>query len=59
VARFKVSDRGHVYSKALMVAFAVHSSGRREVIGIEIAESETEAGWAASCTSCGHAAWKE
>lgn len=43
----KVRDRGHVHSKALMVAFAVHSSGRREVIGIEIAESETEAGWAA------------
>jgi putative transposase len=30
-----------------MVAFGVHESGRREVIGIEIAESETEAGWAA------------
>jgi transposase-like protein len=43
----KVRDRGHVHSKALMVAFAVHQSGRREVIGIEIAESETEAGWAA------------
>lgn len=43
----KVRDSGHVHSKALMVAFAVHSSGRREVIGIEIAESETEAGWAA------------
>jgi len=43
----KVRDRGHVHSKALMVAFAVHKSGRREVIGIEIAESETEAGWAA------------
>lgn len=43
----KVRDRGHVLSKALMVAFAVHESGRREVIGIEIAESETEAGWAA------------
>jgi putative transposase len=43
----KVRDRGHVHSKALMVAFAVHASGRREVIGIEIAESETEAGWAA------------
>lgn len=43
----KVRDRGHVRSKALMVAFAVHESGRREVIGIEIAESETEAGWAA------------
>jgi putative transposase len=43
----KVRDRGHVHSKALMVAFAVHGSGRREVIGIEIAESETEAGWSA------------
>ena len=43
----KGRDRGHVHSKALMVAFAVHESGRREVIGIEIAESETEAGWAA------------
>ncbi len=43
----RVRDRGHVHSKALMVAFAVHESGRREVIGIEIAESETEAGWAA------------
>jgi putative transposase len=43
----KVRDRGHVHSKALMVAFAVHESGRREVIGIEIAESETEAGWSA------------
>jgi transposase-like protein len=43
----KVRDAGHVHSKALMVAFAVHESGRREVIGIEIAESETEAGWAA------------
>jgi putative transposase len=27
-----------------MVAFAVHESGRREVIGIEIAEAETKAG---------------
>jgi len=26
----KVRDRGHVHSKALMVAFAVHESGRRE-----------------------------
>jgi hypothetical protein len=43
----KVRDGGHVHSKALTVAFAVHESGRREVIGIEIAESETEAGWAA------------
>jgi hypothetical protein len=48
----KVRDRGHVHSKALLVAFAVHESGRREVIGIEIAESETEAG----CTPTGQLA---
>ena len=41
----KVKDGAHVYSKALMVAFGVHASGRREVIGIEVAESEAEAGW--------------
>ena len=43
----KVRDGVHVYSKALMVAFGVHETGRREVIGIEVAETETEAGWAA------------
>jgi len=43
----KVRDGGHVRSKALMVAFAVHESGRREVLGTQIAEAETEAGWAA------------
>lgn len=43
----KVRGPAHVFSKALMVAYAVHESGRREVIGIEIAETETEAGWAA------------
>ena len=41
----KVRDRGHVHSKALVVAYAVHESGRREVIGIDIGESETEAFW--------------
>jgi len=43
----KVRDSCHMGSKAPIVAFAVHSSGRREVIGIEIAESETDVGWAA------------
>jgi transposase-like protein len=42
----KVRDRGHVRSKALVVAYAVHESGRREVIGISIGEVETEAFWA-------------
>ncbi len=43
----KVRDGAYAYSKALMVAFPVHDTGRREAIGIEVAESETEAGWAA------------
>jgi len=41
----KVRDRGHVRSKALVVAYAVHESGHREVIGIDIGEVETEAFW--------------
>ena len=38
-------DRGHVRSKALVVAYAVHETGCREVIGIDIGETESEAFW--------------
>lgn len=41
----KVRDRGHVRSKALVVAYAVHETGRREVIGISLGEVESEAFW--------------
>lgn len=41
----KVRDRGHVRSKALVVAYAVHETGSREVIGIDIGETESEAFW--------------
>ena len=41
----KVRDRGSVRSKALVIAYAVHETGRREVIGIDIGETETEAFW--------------
>ena len=41
----KIRDRGSVRSKALVVAYAVHDSGRREVIGIQVGETETEAFW--------------
>ena len=41
----KVRDRGHVYPKALVIAYSVHESGRREVIGLDIGEIETEAFW--------------
>ncbi len=32
-------------SKALVIACAVHESGCREVVGIDIGETETEAFW--------------
>jgi putative transposase len=41
----KVRDRGHVYPKALVIAYSVHETGRREVIGLDIGEIETEAYW--------------
>ena len=41
----KVRDRGSVRSKALVIAYAVHETGRREVIGLDIGETETEAFW--------------
>ena len=32
-------------SKAVVIAYGVHESGRREVIGLDIGEVETEAFW--------------
>ena len=43
----KVRDRGHVYPKALVIAYSVHETGLREVIGLDIGEIETEAFWVA------------
>ena len=43
--QLKVRSGGHVRSKALVVAYAVHDTGRREVIGIDLGETETEAFW--------------
>ena len=39
----KVRDRGRVLSKALVIAYGVHDTGRREVIGLDIGEIESEA----------------
>jgi putative transposase len=41
----KVRDRGSVRSKALVIAYGVHETGRREVIGIDIGEVESGAFW--------------
>jgi putative transposase len=41
----KVRDQGRVVSKALVVAYAVHDSGVREVIGLDVGEVESGSFW--------------
>ena len=41
----KVRERGQVWQKCLVIAYAVHESGRREVIGLDVGEAETESFW--------------
>jgi transposase-like protein len=41
----KVRDGGRVVRKCLVIAHGVHETGRREVIGLEVGECETEAFW--------------
>jgi transposase-like protein len=41
----RVREPGGVRSKALVVAYGVHETGRREVVGIDVGEAETEAFW--------------
>ena len=53
----KVRDRGRVVSKALVIAYAVHDTGRREVIGVDLGEVESEAFWTESCAASEACAW--
>jgi transposase-like protein len=39
----KVRDGGRVVNKALVIAHGVQGSGRREILGLEVGEAETEA----------------
>ena len=41
----RVREGGGVRHKALVVAYGVHETGRREVIGIDVGQAETEAFW--------------
>jgi len=41
----KVRDGGRVRRKCLVIAHGVHDMGRREVIGLDVGEAETEAFW--------------
>src|SRR5215211_24008 len=41
----RVRDGGRVVNKALVIAHGVHESGRREILGLDVGEAETEAFW--------------
>src|SRR5688500_6765715 len=41
----KVRDGGRVVNKALVIAHGVHETGRREILGLDVGEAETEALW--------------
>jgi len=41
----KVRDSGRVVRKCLVLAYGVHESGYREVIGLDVGECESEAFW--------------
>jgi putative transposase len=41
----RVREPGGVRQKALVIAYGVHQSGRREVIGLDVGAAETEAFW--------------
>jgi putative transposase len=41
----KVREPGGVRQKCVVIAYAVHESGRREVIGLDVGEAETESFW--------------
>ena len=54
----RVREPGGVRHKALVIAYGVHETGRREVVGLDVGEAETEAFWRASCGRCGLAGWR-
>jgi transposase-like protein len=41
----RVREPGGVRHKALVIAYGVHQSGRREIVGLDVGEAETEAFW--------------
>jgi transposase-like protein len=41
----KVRENGSVRQKALVVAYGVHETGRREILGTDVGEAESEAFW--------------
>jgi transposase-like protein len=53
----RVREPGGVRHKALVIAYGVHQSGRREVIGLDVGEAETQGrSGGSSCVACAPAA---
>jgi putative transposase len=53
----RVREPGGVRHKALVIAYGVHESGRREVIGLDVGEAETESFWREFLRACVPGAW--
>ena len=41
----KVRDGGRVVGKAVVIAYGVHETGRREILGVDVGAAETDAFW--------------
>lgn len=41
----KVRENGRVVSRAVLIALGIHLDGRREILGVEISEKESESLW--------------
>ena len=54
----RVREPGGVRHKALVIAYGVHETGRREVIGLDVGEAETQGRSGASFSArCGLEGW--
>jgi transposase-like protein len=49
----RVREAGGVRHKALVIAYGVHETGRREVVGLDVGAAETESFWRAFLRSLG------
>jgi Transposase, Mutator family len=52
----KVRAGGRVVNKCVVIGYGVHETGRREILGIDVGESETEAGDAPGCRGASRSA---
>jgi putative transposase len=53
----RVRDGGRVVNKAPVIAHGVHETGRREILGLDVGEAETEAFRPSSSAAWSSAAW--